>query len=248
MADNIGWIKLHRQIREHWIWEDANKLKWWFDIVLTVNNAPAKVNIGYEIFECNRGESLLSIGSWAERWKVSKDTARNFLTLLEKDNMISRVSLGKTTRLTVCNFDTYNECLHVNSSMPVRDANTNKNDKNDKNRVNKLTLSVAELSFIDLVNKNTGRKPNQYFKTLDTKTRKNFADLRNQGYEGKDFKKAIITAYKQMSERGRENYLTPEFIARPTEFQKYALMPERTKIEVETPSSQPQLIDHRTRS
>ena len=29
-----GWIKIYRDIQEHWIWQDANKLKWWLDIIL----------------------------------------------------------------------------------------------------------------------------------------------------------------------------------------------------------------------
>lgn len=29
-----GWIKISRKINEHWLWEDANKLKWWIDLLL----------------------------------------------------------------------------------------------------------------------------------------------------------------------------------------------------------------------
>lgn len=128
-----GWILIHRQIQDHWIWKDANKLKWWLDILLTVNNSDAKVTLGNEILICKRGESLLSIQSWATRWSVSKDTARNFFTLLEKEKMINRVSLGKTTRLTICNYETYQSLLHVKKRVTVRQHDTNKEDKNDNN-------------------------------------------------------------------------------------------------------------------
>lgn len=113
MAENLGAINVHRQIQAHWIWKDANKLKWWLDILLTVNYKDSRVNLGNEVFECKRGESLLSIQSWADRWGVTKDTARNFMTLLEKDAMILRVNIVKSTRLTVCNYDTYQVSLHV---------------------------------------------------------------------------------------------------------------------------------------
>lgn len=142
----VGWISLHRQIQSHWIWKDANKLKWWIDILLTVNNAKAKVTLGNDVFFCERGQSLLSIQSWASRWGVSKDTARNFLKLLEKDGMIkcetisknkdeslhgsSRVIFSKSTRLTVCKFDSYNTPLRVKQTIAVRLPYPNNNNIN----------------------------------------------------------------------------------------------------------------------
>jgi hypothetical protein len=133
MAENIGWVLIHRQIQDHWIWHDANKFKWWIDMLLTVNTKDARVPIGNEVFDCKRGQSLLSIQSWASRWHVSKDTARNFLTLLEKDKMIVRVSLGKTTRLTICNYECYQKPLHVKKPAAVRTPDTNKEVDNENN-------------------------------------------------------------------------------------------------------------------
>jgi len=193
-------------------------------MILTVNNTPNKVTIGNEIFECGRGESLLSIQSWANRWGVSKDTARNFFTLLEKDKMITRVNIGKSTRLTICNYDSYQTPLHVNRTTAVRTHDTNKEDKNENNRVNKLTLGEKELFFIKLFNELTGRN----FKTLDQKTIKQFNDILKDNYKSSDFKKAISIALVEMTERGRQGYLTPEFITRPIEFAKYVNMQQNS--------------------
>jgi hypothetical protein len=33
---HMGWIKLHREIRDHWIWKDPVKYQWWTDILLPV--------------------------------------------------------------------------------------------------------------------------------------------------------------------------------------------------------------------
>ncbi len=132
--NNIGWISLHRQIQNHWIWEDANKLKWWIDMLLTVNSNPAKVNIGNEIYDCQRGESLISLQGWASRWNISKDTARNFIRLLEKDNMIKCVSIGKSTRITICNYDSYQQPLHVKQTDVVRKANAKQTQTNPNNK------------------------------------------------------------------------------------------------------------------
>lgn len=115
-----GWISLHRSIRDHWIWQDPNKLRWWLDILMSVNHEDAKVNVGFQLFECKRGQSVMSLQSWAKRWGVSKDTVRNFFVLLAKDGMIHTENMSKTTRLTVCNYDTYQDHLHDKQTITVQ--------------------------------------------------------------------------------------------------------------------------------
>lgn len=107
--EKIGWIKLFRSLREHWIWKDERKLKWWLDILFEVNYEKRKVAIGYKVFDCNKGESLNSILTWAKRWGVSKRVAYLFLKMLEKDKMIELKSVTVTTRLKVCNYEEYQE-------------------------------------------------------------------------------------------------------------------------------------------
>lgn len=156
MADTIGWISLHRALQDHWIWKDANKFKWWVDILFTVNNSDAKVNLGFEVYDCKRGQSLLSIQSWATRWNVSKDTARNFLRLLEKEKMIECVSIGKSTRLTVCKYDEYQSGLHVKQTASKRQANATptqtimiNNDNNDNKKSVPPTLIEVMAYFLE---------------------------------------------------------------------------------------------------
>ena len=104
-----GWIKISKEINTHWIWKDPIKFQWWLDILLTVNYSDAKVNIGYKIFECKRGETLLSLLSWSKRWGVSKSVVNNFFSMLENDNMIETHNEIVTTRLKVCNYDSYQQ-------------------------------------------------------------------------------------------------------------------------------------------
>jgi hypothetical protein len=102
-----GWISIMRRIRNHWIWKDPVKFQWWIDILLEVNNAPAKVNMGNEIIECGRGQSLNSLGTWAKRWNVDISKVWRFFKLLKSDEMVKTENVKKTTRLTVCNYEYY---------------------------------------------------------------------------------------------------------------------------------------------
>lgn len=146
-----GWIKLYRQIQEDWIWEDPVKLKWWLDILLSVNHKDTKVNIGNEFYECKKGQSIKSLSTWASRWNTSKDTAKNFFRLLEKDGKILHENLQISTRITVCNYDSCEDDLHGCLTPSLRSpydcltqTETNNNVKNVKNEKNINTSAVGE--------------------------------------------------------------------------------------------------------
>jgi len=140
-----GWIKIDRNIRNHWIWSNAEYFKAWVAIIMFVNHEPKKVLIHGELFECDRGQSLMSLQNWVKvfgkNWTIQK--VRTFFTLLENDAMICTKGMRKTTCLTVCNYDSYQELQQTNNRQTTdkQQANntqitTNKNDKNYKNEKN----------------------------------------------------------------------------------------------------------------
>jgi hypothetical protein len=147
-----GWISLHRKITEHWIWADAEKLKWWIDILLMVNHETNKVCLGMNVFDCERGQCIMSLTNWAMRWNVSRDKARNFLTLLEKDGMIHQKNIVKSTQITVCNYDSYQSGLHAGQTQTKRKANAKQtlshinNKGNNENNLNNDNKEEGEKS------------------------------------------------------------------------------------------------------
>jgi DNA-binding transcriptional regulator YhcF (GntR family) len=137
-----GYIKIFRSIRKHWIWEDQRKLKWWLDMLLEANHTDRKVGIGFQLIECRRGQTLLSMQNWSERWRVDVSTVRRFMELLKNDDMIVTENVQKTTRITICNYDSYNgdqpeKQFKSNSKAKSTQIghNTNNNDKNDKETI-----------------------------------------------------------------------------------------------------------------
>lgn len=141
-----GWIKLYRGIQDHWIFDNPDYLKAWITIILTVNHEDRKVVVRGELLECNRGQSLLSLTNWAKlfgkKWSIQR--LRTFFELLKHDSMINSEGLKYTTRLTVCNYDTYQDSQQADNILPTFEQHsenilltTNKNDKNDKNERSK---------------------------------------------------------------------------------------------------------------
>ena len=121
-----GWIKLHRSILDHWIYESKDpfsKREAWVDILLQVNYTPKKVNIGGDLFECGIGESVNSLDTWAKRWGWNKSKVRRFLKLLESDSMVVTKSIQKTTHLTVVNYETYQDVRNADETQMKRKRN-----------------------------------------------------------------------------------------------------------------------------
>ena len=86
MIDNTGWISLHRRIRSHWIWENPEYLKAWICILLEVNHEKNKVLIEKELIECDTGQSLHSLKSWAKLFgkKVDNSQGKDFFYFARK--------------------------------------------------------------------------------------------------------------------------------------------------------------------
>lgn len=118
-----GWIKLHRKLKDHWIWKSDNRLKWWIDILMTVNHEDTKVLIKGTLIECKMGQSIRSLESWGRDWNVSKGAVRDFFKLLQNDSMLHTESLQVTTRITVCNYVDYQTSLHTEKTPRKRNKN-----------------------------------------------------------------------------------------------------------------------------
>jgi len=106
-----GWIKIYRQITDHWIFDDEVYLKAWITMLIRANHEPSKCVIHGDLMECRRGQSILSLASWTKtfgrKWTIQR--VRHFFFLLQKDKMITIEGLTKTTRITICNYDSYQD-------------------------------------------------------------------------------------------------------------------------------------------
>ena len=117
-------------------------------MILEANHADGAVNIGMQLIECKRGQSIRSLQGWSKRWGVSKSTVRSFFDLLKNDSMLRTENITVTTRITILNYDDYQTLPHAKQTQRKRKPNAtqtqadpNNNDNNDNNEKKNIYTS-----------------------------------------------------------------------------------------------------------
>jgi len=151
MEKNRGWIKVHRDIRKHWVWQKPEYFQAWMYLLISANHKEKTWLQNGNLVQIKRGELVTSLESLAEQFTWSRGKVRHFLNLLEKDTMIVRVSNHNYTHLSICKYETYQTSAHsdsttdsttkskskANRKTQLKDVKNDKNDKNDKVLVSK---------------------------------------------------------------------------------------------------------------
>ena len=108
MKQNKGWIKIPREIMNHWLWLDPRKLQMWMAMVFLAQFEQKKTvmvdNVEVTLY---RGDFFMSLRKLSQRLGCSKNTLLTFLRVLESQGMISRMTMHKITVISILDFDLY---------------------------------------------------------------------------------------------------------------------------------------------
>jgi len=140
-----GWIKLHRSIQRNWVFDNDQYFKAWVVILMEVNHEKKGFVFSGTPVICNRGQSAYSIKNWCKMfgkgWSVQK--VRTFFKHLTNDGMIIVEEVKRiTTKITVCNYDTY-QSQQQTANKPI--TNVQQTD-------NKPLTTTKELKSLELKN------------------------------------------------------------------------------------------------
>lgn len=195
-----GWISLHRRITEHWIWKDPQKLRAWLDIVISANFAETTEVIGSQTVKVKRGQILRSYEEWAFRWRWSKSGVSRFFRTLKDEKMITTENLksAKTTRLTVLNYDTYQNIRNGNTAGTVIETVSDTVNGTVKSLKNNEKANVSETEFGTVT------------ETVTETVEGNFNLINNNKFNNKENKererKKEINKEKKKNRNRREDY------------------------------------------
>ena len=151
--DLQGWVSVHRQIQNHWLWTDKpfSKGQAWIDMLMLANHVDNKILLGNELIEVKAGSFITSELKLMERWGWGKEKTRLFLKLLQDDGMITKKSDRHKTIIFIDNYAIYQglENGEQTASRPLSDYNqttirppsdTNNNVNNDNTENNIINM------------------------------------------------------------------------------------------------------------
>ena len=109
MSTDKGYIKLYRDVRDHWLWKDKPFAKGqaWTDLLMMVNHDSKKTMFDGRVVTVNRGSCITSIRKLADRWGWSRSKVARFLDELERDQMLIQNRATKRTALSIVNYSVY---------------------------------------------------------------------------------------------------------------------------------------------
>lgn len=146
-----GWIKLHRKIQDHWIYQEErifSRYEAWLDLIMLANHKDNKSLIDGELMTVEKGSFITSKRKLGVRWKWSNTKVDNFLKLLEQDGMIEQKSDTKKTVITIAKYEVYHELekekRHENETETKQKHNRNETETNKQELKNLRTKELKK--------------------------------------------------------------------------------------------------------
>lgn len=166
-----GWIKLHRDIKDHWLWTDKpfSRGQAWIDLLMMVNHDTGTDCIKGRVVTIERGQRITSTVKLADRWKWGRKKVSTFLDRLEAEGMLEQKRTTEYTTITIVNYGVYQskeqrveQPRNSQGTAEEQPRNTNKNKKNNKNEKNNNIPAAEQLekdfeSIYEIYPKKVGR-------------------------------------------------------------------------------------------
>ena len=159
-----GWIKLHRAIQEHWLWDDEpfTRGQAFIDLLLMVNHKDKKIMFNGELIEVKRGSKITSLRQLSDRWKWSTNKVKKYLEQLQKDGMINYKSDNKKTLLTVENYSVYQGQGNTEETQKKQERNTEETEKEHRSDTEENQKKFK--SDTEEIQKKTNKNDKEYIK------------------------------------------------------------------------------------
>ncbi len=145
---NIGWISLHRQILDSWIWEDKpfSYGQAWTDMILTANFEDNDILFEGKIITIPRGAFHTSILKLADRYGWNRKKTTKFLDLLEKQKMVTTERTTHGTTVTIVNYEKFQALgATIGTTKETTRDTTKEQPRDTNNNINKYNKIINNI-------------------------------------------------------------------------------------------------------
>jgi len=158
-----GWIRLHRGIENHWIWETPKYFARWVDMLFLASWDTKTVLFNNRAVTVARGQFVTSSRMLQGRWKTNAKTVRVFLDTLEQDGMIRTATSKYMTIVSICNYDKYQTPQNPNENPA---ENTTFSEQGGKREGKHLINNINNINNISHAKTRTREEEEKLFEEL----------------------------------------------------------------------------------
>ena len=127
-----GWIKIHRDLMNHWCASDPNFLAVWMHLISSANFQTKKSLINSIVVEVKRGQLIFGLNAFSKKSGVSVSKLRRIMKVLESELMISRQKTNKYSIISITKYNDYQVIDKQNTGKKQSNNNQNTTPKEGK--------------------------------------------------------------------------------------------------------------------
>lgn len=105
------WIKLHKKISSHWLWDDKpfSRGQAFIDLLILADDTDHKGVYRGQVVNYKRGDVNMSLLELSDRWGWSRGKTKRFLECLQVDGMVNIKRTQNRTVVTIENYSVYQD-------------------------------------------------------------------------------------------------------------------------------------------
>jgi uncharacterized protein (UPF0147 family) len=194
LMNNIGWIKLHRKIRDWEGYPNIKRLGFLVYLLLKANWEDKE----WQGITIKRGSFVTSIDNLCYGTGINERQTRYLLSVMQSAGEVSIKGTNKYTVISINNFDSYQENCQTNVKQSVKQT-TNKvsTTKEDKNiRSKEIYINIGDIEEI-------AKKYNVEVFTVKNLYEDMVLYCQRNGKKYKDYKAALMTWVRTEMKNGK---------------------------------------------
>jgi len=138
-----GYIKLYREIQEHWIYKNSDYFKVWVEMLINARYVKEPKTDTYKgvLYMLEYGQFIYGRPAWSKRLGVGEQKLRGIIKKMLNDNMIKIIKhLPSSTIYEVVNYEKYNQ---HNNHVPDLERSDNEDNENQQDNQHSTSIQPA---------------------------------------------------------------------------------------------------------
>ncbi|MTI70056.1 MAG: hypothetical protein FH751_07375 [Firmicutes bacterium] len=159
----MGWIKLHRELKDHWINEDSRAFHLWINFLMEASHKERKTYINGKVIKLKPGQLVFGRKRWSRELKIDESKIYRTIKLLKESEMIKIDSTNKYSIITILNWEKYQKTFNEDFYIQNEKQQSPLDKTIDKESLNKDLLENKkdekhEIKHTEKHQKNLGKK------------------------------------------------------------------------------------------